>query len=316
MQSRRSFFTFAGVVVWVAQSCNPPNTLSRIGLMCCAKAASDGSIASAASLIQLIFKLGSTTRSLDSCCASDSKTPWLRPTGEAPKIAPRERSARSHTQATISTEESPNALVNAPSMSPAVTSASSAIVGSMCDSRSAKLEGAPAPAPDETKSPDIKSSAAARTSSLAARNECTSGPTSAATAFSFCVYNSAASSSIPRSNTDFTCWNISFVAFSNLGTTVAAIALASAAGSALATASSLSPPALPLDAASAAAIKGTVFPSSFFRIFSIATGRSLVIAALTAVSSCFWRSRSAASRDALSSRASAALTAKKPAMSL
>jgi hypothetical protein len=125
----------------------------------------------------------------------------------------------------------------------------------------------------------------------------TSGPTSAATAFSFCVYSSVARSSIPRSNVPRTWSNISAVAASNLGTTTEDIAFSSAAGSALAIAFSSPPVPWPPEAfLISAATTGARDLSSRFRSFSICTGRSLVMAAETATRSCFCRSRSAASR--------------------
>ena len=286
--------------------------------MCCASAASLGSIAKAASRTHAIFSSGSSSKSDESCCASDSSTPCDSATGVEEKMASRLASAREHTHATVSTEDKPSAFVNAPSKSPASTRAPNATVGSIRDSSSAR-EDALSP-PFSGAPPDAASiSAATRTSSVAPRSVCTSGPTSVATAFSFCVYSSAASSSIPRSNVDFTCANISLVAFSNLGTTALVMAPARALGSA---AVSAWMPASPLSApfAFVAAMTLPISPamplSSFLRIFSICTGKSRVIAAETAVSSCFWRSRSAASRAARSSRTSACCAATNPAISL
>mmetsp|Transcript_11639 Transcript_11639/g.48805 ORF Transcript_11639/g.48805 Transcript_11639/m.48805 type:complete len:287 (+) Transcript_11639:552-1412(+) len=286
MQSRKSFLTGAGVSGAVAHSCRPANTASRMGRMCCASAASLGSIASAASRIHAILSSGSSVRSDDSCCASESSTPCDSAAGVEEKMASRLASAREHTHATTSTEDMPSAFVNAPSKSPASTDAPSATVGSMRDSSSANEDASP---PGAFEAPPATSiSAATRTSSVAPRSVCTSGPTSAATAFSFCVYSSAASSSIPRSNVDFTCANISLVAFSNLGTTVVVIAAARALGNAAARAlASASPPPLSFVAVTTLPISPAMPLSSFLRIFSICTGRSRVIAAETAVSSCF-----------------------------
>ena len=111
-------------------------------------------------------------------------------------------------------------------------------------------------------------------------------------------------SSIPFSKAPLTWSNISLVAASNLGTTVPVIAVASAPGNALTISLDESPPLPPLVLAISAATAGASALSSRLTmletIFSICTGKSRVMAAETAVSSCFCRSRSADSRSACS----------------
>mmetsp|Transcript_6166 Transcript_6166/g.22583 ORF Transcript_6166/g.22583 Transcript_6166/m.22583 type:complete len:267 (+) Transcript_6166:269-1069(+) len=266
-----------------------------MGRMCADSMASEGSIARQLSRIHASFSVGSSSRSHDSCCMSDSKTPCDSGAGDCPKIASRAGSTLPHTHVTISTEDNPNAFVNASSSCPSSTNLPSSIVGSMDDSRSASdvgcadaggAEDAPAAAGTSVS----KISAADRTSFDAARRELTSGPTSAAIAFSFCVYSSVAMSSIPRSNVDRTCSNISPHARSNLGTTTFSIACCNAGATAsLIAFASLAPfpPPCFVFAAISDATAGANDLSSLRRSFSICTGRSRVIAAETAMRSSF-----------------------------